>query len=157
MVNQAYLQRFWANNMAAKHGTRRAYVAGCRCDDCKEANRVYQQEYQARRRSGETGRVPARVVALSSKQAAPAADGPGAVERGVSVEIEGLAQAEARPGLAETALALARILDNPRAISQQPAASKSLAEILDRLRRGADVRKSRLASVRAMTSVKSAG
>ena len=35
--------------MAAEHGKRRRYNAGCRCDDCKEANRVYQQAYQARR------------------------------------------------------------------------------------------------------------
>jgi hypothetical protein len=27
--------------MAAKHGTRRRYVEGCRCEDCTEANRLY--------------------------------------------------------------------------------------------------------------------
>jgi hypothetical protein len=54
--------------------------------------------------------------------------------------------------LAQTALALARLMDNPRALSQQPPAAAKLADILRELRKGADARKSRLASVRAMTS-----
>lgn len=29
---------------AAKHGTRSCYSIGCRCDDCREANRVYMAE-----------------------------------------------------------------------------------------------------------------
>jgi hypothetical protein len=41
--------------------------------------------------------------------------------------------AEARPGLAQAALALARILDNPRATSSQPAAAKVLGTMLDKL------------------------
>lgn len=42
---------------APDHGSRSRYVAGCRCDDCRDANRVYQRD---RRR----GRVlaPARIV-----------------------------------------------------------------------------------------------
>lgn len=51
---------------------------------------------------------------------------PGPVESGVTAEIGGLA-AEARPGLAQAALALARIMDNPKAVNQQPAAAKVLA------------------------------
>jgi hypothetical protein len=39
-----------------------------------------------------------------------------------------------RPGVAQTALALARILDNPRAVSSQPPAAKVLAALLDKLR-----------------------
>src|SRR5215469_3017355 len=31
------------NGMAARHGTRRGYTDGWRCDDCKEAHRRYQQ------------------------------------------------------------------------------------------------------------------
>ena len=42
--------------------------------------------------------------------------GPGPVESGVQEEIQGLAS-EARPGLAQAALALARVLDNPKAAS----------------------------------------
>jgi uncharacterized protein (DUF1786 family) len=37
-------------------------------------------------------------------------------------------------GLAQAALALARVLDNSRAINQHPAAAKTLATLLDRLR-----------------------
>jgi hypothetical protein len=42
--------------------------------------------------------------------------------------------AEARPGLAQVALALARLVDDPRAVNQQAAAAKTLAMLLDRLR-----------------------
>jgi hypothetical protein len=66
-------------------------------------------------------------------------------------EISGLAS-EARPGLAQAALALARILDNPRTVNQQPAAAKALATMLEKLR-SASARGGRggLALVRTMT------
>jgi len=47
-------------------------------------------------------------------------------------------------------------MDNPRAVNQKPAAAKLLAGLLDELRKGADARKSRLASVRGMTKRSSA-
>jgi hypothetical protein len=50
-------------------------------------------------------------------------------------EIGGLAS-EARPGLAQAALASARIFYNPRTVNQQPAAAKVLATLLDKLRFG---------------------
>ncbi len=34
---------------AAQHGTRSRYVAGCRCGDCRRAQREYQAEFRARR------------------------------------------------------------------------------------------------------------
>jgi hypothetical protein len=75
----------------------------------------------------------------------------GPVESGVRDEIGGLA-AEARPGLAQAALALARILDNPKAVNQQPAAAKVLAALLDKLRTAsARGRCGNLALVRTMT------
>ena len=58
--------------------------------------------------------------------------GPGPVESGVQAEICDWA-AEVRPGLAAAALALARLLDNPKAVNQQPAAAKTLASLLDKL------------------------
>ncbi len=61
---------------------------------------------------------------------------PGPVESGVQAEIGGLA-AEVRPGLAQAALCLARLMDNPKAVSQQPAAAKVLVMLLDNLRSGA--------------------
>lgn len=136
--------------MTTQHGKRSTYSKGCRCDDCKGAEYSYQEK---RRQTKLMADSPGDVVSL---RVASEAQTPelGPVEAGVRAELEGLAQAQLRPGVAETAFALARILDSPRAVNQQPAASKALVDILDRLRKGADVRKSRLAGVRDMTSAK---
>jgi hypothetical protein len=76
---------------------------------------------------------------------------PGPVESGVTAEIDGLA-AQARPGLAQAALALARVLDNPRAVNQHAAAAKVLSSLLDKLRAAsARGRRGGLAVVRTMT------
>lgn len=53
---------------------------------------------------------------------------PGPVEVGVEEELARLT--EACPGLAQVALALARLMDDPRAVNQQPAAAKVLASML---------------------------
>jgi hypothetical protein len=110
--------------MAAAHGTQRRYVEGCRCEGCKEAHRRAARDYRERRASGLTR--PVSVVAVPSAVVSEAA-GPGPVELAVEAEIAGLA--EARPGLAQIALSLAKILDNPRAVNQQPAAAAKLADI----------------------------
>jgi hypothetical protein len=127
--------------MAAKHGTRHRYIDGCRCDECKAANAAYQQEYRQR---------PVVVVPLSTA-VTPPLSGPGPVESGVAEEIDSLAS-EARPGLAQVALALARVMDDPKAINQKPAAAKVLATLLDRLRTAsAQGRRGGLRAVRSMT------
>ena len=73
------------------------------------------------------------------------------MESGVAEEISGLA-AEARPDLAQAALCLARLMDNPRAVNQQPAAAKALAWLLDKLRSAsAHRRRGGPALVRTMT------
>lgn len=59
---------------------------------------------------------------MPPRKTATTSTGPGPVESGVEAEIGGLAS-EARPGLAQAALALARIMDNPKAVNQQPAAA----------------------------------
>jgi hypothetical protein len=41
---------------------------------------------------------------------------------------------ESRPGVAQAALAMACILDSPRAVNQQRAAAKVLAAVLNKLR-----------------------
>jgi hypothetical protein len=125
--------------MAAKHGTRRRYNEGCRCDDCTVANTAYQQRYRQR---------PTAVVPLSAPVTLA---GPGPVEVGVGQEIAGLT--EARPGLAQTALALARVLDNPRAVSSHPPAAKVLAALLDKLASAsAHGRRGNLSLVKSMTT-----
>jgi hypothetical protein len=64
------------------------------------------------------------------------AEGPGEaglVESAVPAELHSLAAATDRPGVAQIALALARIMDNPKAVSSQPPAAKVLAALLDKL------------------------
>lgn len=130
--------------MAARHGTRRGYTGGCRCGDCKDAQRLYQRRYRER-----------RVVTMSPPvpNGTPEPNGsPGPVESGVTAEIDGLA-AEARPGLAQAAFAMGRILDNPKALNQQPAAAKVLGALLEQLRSAsAPGGRGSLAVVRAMSS-----
>lgn len=127
--------------MAARHGTRRRYNEGCRCAGCTSANAAYQQRYRRR---------PAAVTETATESVQPPA-GPGPVEAGVWSELAGLA--EARPGLAQAALAMARLLDNNRALSSQPAAAKVLASLLDKLRSSsAPGRRGNLAVVRDMTT-----
>jgi hypothetical protein len=124
--------------MAARHGTRRRYNEGCHCDDCTAANTAYQQRYRQR---------PTAVVPPLAPVTPPS---PGPVEVGVEDEIAGLT--EARPGLAQTALAMARTMDDPKATSREPAAAKVLVTVLDTLRKAsAQVRRGNLAMVRTMT------
>jgi hypothetical protein len=133
--------------MGAAHGTQRRYVAGCRCEECKEAHRVSARDYRERRASGQTR--PASVVVIPPAVVSGPLE-PGPVEAGVEAEIAGLA--EARPGLAQAALSLARLLDNPKAINQKPAAAKVLASLLDKLASAsARGRRGNLAVVRTMT------
>jgi hypothetical protein len=141
-MNYVETQQHWSI-MAARHGTRHRYVDGCRCEDCKASNRTHERDRRQRHASGE---FPHR-GAVVSLPAQPC--GPGPVESGVEAEIEGLA--EARPGLAQTALSLARVMDDPKAINQKAAAAKVLAALLDKLRSGAQGHRGRLAVVRTMS------
>jgi hypothetical protein len=125
--------------MAARHGTRRRYNDGCRCEDCTAANTTYQQKYRQR---------PTAVVSLPAPVTPP--NGPGPVESGVEAEIADLA--EVRPGLAQIALALARTMDNPRAVYSHAPAAKVLVALLDKLRSASALgRRGGLALVRTMT------
>ena len=128
--------------MAARHGTRRGYGEGCRCDDCRDAQRLYQRRYRERQ-------ALRNVTPASPDEVATELPGP--VESAVRDEIGGLA-AGARPGLAQVALCLARLMDNPKAINQQPAAAKVLAAMLEKLdSASARDRRGGLAVVRTMT------
>ncbi len=130
--------------MAATHGTRRRYNDGCYCEDCTSASTAYQQRYRQR---------PTVVVSLPAS-VTPQPIEPGPVESGVKAEISGSAT-DARPGLAATALALARIMDNPRAVSPQPTAARQLAVILGTLSKPTQPR-GKLAVVKSMTSQRAA-
>jgi hypothetical protein len=152
--------------MAARHGTRRGYNHGCRCDDCKDAQRLYQRRYRERRGNGLTRppspvavavvQLPASGVPFGTPEAEVQAAtypngqlGPGPVEAAVKAELGGLAEAQSRPSLVQIALAMARILDSPRVASAQPAAAKVLVNVLDVLQKGsAPGRRGNLAAVR---------
>lgn len=139
-------------------GTRQAYQAGCRCERCKEAESSYKRGLRQRKREAVGSFVAAPVSALSlvsGDGTVPSTSGNvgvGAVEAAVQAEIDALGSD--RGGLKATAVALAKILDNPKAVSTQPAAAAKLADMLETLRKSADVKKSKLASIRSMTSVK---
>jgi hypothetical protein len=69
------------------------------------------------------------------------------------VQAEIGAAADARPGLAAVALCLARLVDNPRAVNQHPAAARVLASLLDKLASAsAQRRRGGLALVKSMTT-----
>jgi hypothetical protein len=131
------------NAMTAKHGTANRYNQGCRCDACKDSRRLRAADYRQRRIGGE-------VQSVADMPQGVARDRPGPVESAVQSELEGLTAD--RSGLVETTLALARIMDNPRAVSSQPAADKVLAALLDELHTGsAHGRHGKLTVVRTMT------
>lgn len=141
----------------AGHGTRTRYNRGCTdgtggtaCDPCKQANRDYfklrNQKKNAEKHGGTVASLP---TAANAPVDQPRGLGPN--EAGVVAELEGLPSLETRPGLVQAAYTLARVLDSPLAIAQHPQAAGRLADILDKLRKGAE-RKGRLATVRAMTS-----
>ena len=137
--------------MASQHGTRTRYNTGCRCDECKQASRDYDKT--RRQKMLATKHAPAKVTKLPTATTIAAVGDyePGRVESGVLAEIEQLSTTASRQGLVEIAIALARVLDSPLAIAQHPSAAHRLSETLDKLRKGADSRKGRLAAVRSMT------
>jgi hypothetical protein len=119
----------------ANHGSSR-YAKGCRCAECTEAHRLRAVDYRTRKEESEP---------------LPAQTAPGQVETAVEAEIGGLAVS--RPSLAAIAVAMARILDNPRAKSTQPQAAKVLVSVLDTLHKGsAQGRRGSLALVKSMTT-----
>jgi hypothetical protein len=134
----------------AKHGTRSRYLADCRCDECKEAQRVYQRRYRERKANGLTR--PCVVVQAPEPEAGVQEWTPGPVEQAVEAELAGVAGAELRPSLAAIAPAMARILDG-RVPTPKPAAAKVLVSVLDTLHRGsAQGRRGNLAVVKSMTT-----
>src|ERR1700757_2485327 len=128
--------------MAVRHGYK-AYAAGCRCDQCKEAHRVYRRRYRERKAAGLT--QPVAMVQL------PTGGNPtvGPVESAVELEVSGLA-ADARPTLAAVALAVAKILDG-QVPTPKPPAAKVLVSVMDALHKSPQGRRGHLASVKAMT------
>ena len=57
-----------------------------------------------------------------------------------------------RPGLVAVALAMAAVLDNPRATTSKPPAAGRLVQVLEKLRMSSPACGRHLAAVRAMTT-----
>lgn len=139
------------------HGMRRTYKAGCRCDQCKQAESAYKRDLRRRHREavGEvvTGAAPS--LSLVTGSGAEFLTSENTVTAAVSLEISGIG-AHLRPGLAAAAIALARVLDNPKAVSTQPAAAAKLSDLLKQFRKNSSGRQSKLAAVRSLTSANAA-
>jgi len=137
--------------MASAHGSRSRYNAGCRCDQCKQASRDYDK---ARRQAGLAkkhggARVTALPTAPNHTLVGAATAGP--VEAGVIAQLEGLTTTDHRQGLVQIAIALARVLDSPLAIAQHASSGRVLVDTLEKIGKGSEARKGKLASVRSMT------
>ena len=141
--------------MASQHGSRTRYNTGCRCDQCKLANREYDKS--RRQKILASKHAPATVTALPRPADIQSAD-VGRVEFGVMAEIAELSTAASRPGLVAIAREMASSMDAPLTIAQRGSTGKALAEILEKIRKGSDARQGKRASGRSMTrSTKATG
>lgn len=128
--------------IAEKPHGRTRYNAGCRCGECRAANR----EHSRRRRA-----EPLRAVTTPPADVARAVPAPaGPVATAVRAQLDHMAGAEDRPALAAIAIVLAEVLDNQNAVPQHAAAAHRLVETLDRLGRSPAAR-GRLRGVRSLT------
>jgi hypothetical protein len=92
------------------------------------------------------------VVSLPINNAPTSVDADRSVVAGVLEEISTLESP--RPALVAVAIALAAVLDNPKATTSKPAAAGALVNILNQLRKSAGDSKPKLAAVREMTKAK---
>jgi hypothetical protein len=129
------------------HGRSRYRHHGCRCEVCVGANRAYMREHRARKR----GLTP--VPSLLAEPVSAETEGPAVAA--VRADVAGLGELRGYQYLVEGALAMARILDDHRLASTQPAAVKQLASLLGMLHREAAPKRGRLAAVQAMTGDRS--
>jgi hypothetical protein len=127
---------------------RAAYQRGCRCEVCVEANRAYMRARRAKSRGLEV--VP-DLPAVDPQVTPP----DGRVTAGVKEEIAMLGDvAERWPGLVESAVAMAAILDDPRLATTQPSAQRRLQAVLDQLHDRAPARNGHLRIVADMSQRK---
>ena len=102
------------------HGTATSYKNGCRCSECRKANRTRIRDYRASKR-GESAPVDLPVEV---------GEGTVAVRR----DLAALQVAIERPADAAVALAMARLLDDVTATPQHPSAASRLIDVMGRLR-----------------------
>ena len=135
-------------SVSVEHG-RAMYNAGCRCDTCKSEMSEYRK---ARRRRlaepepdvGNSGVSVLRPGQMPVEQVGPRV----AAFRRAMESLNG----DKVPDLVAAAESLCEVLDNPKALSTRPAAAAKFAELMGQIRKSGDEKKSKLASVRSMTS-----
>lgn len=148
-----------------RHGLSK-YNAGCRCDQCKQVMSEYRKAHRRKisEAMGDVAAPPAtglRLLRVSENSVStsenanqelsePQQTPDNSVLAAVRAEIESIG-AHPRPGLAAAALVLAADLGNSKAVSVHPAAAAKLSDLLEQLRKSASGKRSKLASVRAMT------
>lgn len=132
--------------------------AKCSCEECRTERRLYKRSYRAAKRG--LAPLPAQPETVGTVEAAEArADGSvatfeGAVTRGVRAEIAMCAGAGSHPGLVETALTLARGLDDPRQITTWPSLARQLMVALDKIHAASASNGGRLVAVGNLSSRK---
>jgi hypothetical protein len=125
------------------HGRTRYRDHGCRCEACKEANKLYMREHRARKR--DLTPVPAgETPTVAETQAGP-------VVAAVQADLAALGDVTGYQGLAAAAIAMARILDSGGNVPTWPSAAKQLASLLAVLHRQAGPRPGRLQLVQQMS------
>lgn len=107
--------------MAVLHGSRSRYVQGCRCGRCKSAEAAYRRSKRAKDQG-----VTISTEVVNSKS--------GCVEAAVRQELGLLSAATLRPGLSETLLEMARLLDDPRYRTSHASAARQIQMGLERIR-----------------------
>jgi hypothetical protein len=141
------------------NGTESSYNRGCRCDLCKRAATDARRERRRLEREavGElAGRT--RLVSVPTGDAstsgnvvpAPANHAKNSCVAAVLEEISALKHP--RPGLVAVAIAMAAVLDNPKAVSSQPPAAGRLVQVLEKLRSSSPGHHGNLRLVREMTN-----
>ena len=98
----------------------------------KRAHREYTRRYRERRLVAAAGLMPGAPLP-DREPGSEIGSPPGRVVAAVQIELDAVGALESRPSLAACALAKAAILDNPLAITSQPAAARQLFAILDEL------------------------
>jgi hypothetical protein len=121
---------------------RARYRRGCRCDTCREANRLYQREHRQKAHGSEGLAV---VTDLPSRPPT-AGESLGTVVEAVEAQITAIGSTT-RPALVAIARVMAEGLDNPAALARQ------LVVTLGQLGESSQ-RRGRLASVQRMTERK---
>jgi hypothetical protein len=113
---------------------------------CSERCRKRAARLRARQ---ERARQAVVVDLVARRDAGPPTDRVGSAEAAVKAELDGMPEAERRPGLAAAAMSMAKLLDDPASAPQAPAAARVLRDLLDVLREPGGLRTGALARLRA--------